>query len=369
MRNILFLLVILLAFPVDAFSDWTWAPPGECPTECCELEEQWRLGPDSDPLIYGTTAIKSDSNGRIYLLNAVLCQIQIYDSQGRYLRSILRKGEGPGEVTTPLDFCFTSDGNLCVMQGFPAGLVFVDTTGQYVNSIRPREKDREADPFSVLQALEQGGSHYIIGENQTNYGSPGSVETAERIWLLDGSWMYQRKIIEKRTKYDVEHYDLQERDVFVHLWNRLAIDRQGRIYHAPDWDEYRIILYDLSGQESPFMEADYPALERTKEMKRKIREGLEDSPLLNEHPPQSVHAEEYWPDIISMHTKEDGALWVLSSRGFHVRNDGEIYSYDVFDSNGGFIKKVSLRGPGWDEYPAVHFLDANTILLYTNVRL
>jgi hypothetical protein len=364
-QKLVLLLTVLLTLPAPAFCDWTWLPPGECPTEYWELEEQWRLGPDSDPLIYGTTVLESDAEGRIYLLNAILPQLQIYDAQGNFLRSILSKGEGPGEVTTPLDFCFTADGDLCVMQGFPAKLVIIDRDGNYVNAVRPREKDREPEPFSILQALVQGGSKLLIGESLTNYGTPGSVETVERVWLLDGSFMYEKKIFEKRRKYNLEQYDLLEKDLFIRLWNRLAMDNRGRIFNTPQWVGYRIVRRDPSGQESTFITADYPSLERTKETKQKIREDLEKSSLAEGHPPQAVHVEETWPDIISLYTQQDGTLWVLSSRGFHVRGEGEIYSYDVFDHEGAFVKKVSLRGPGWNEYPAVYFLEKNTILLYT----
>jgi hypothetical protein len=120
-------LLLLLAGGGSAAAQarFQWAAPGECPTEHWQLTEMWRLGPESDPLTYGTVAIERDREGRVYLLNAVLGQIQVYDAQGRYLHALMRKGEGPGEVENPLDFCLMADGNICVMEAFPGELIVI----------------------------------------------------------------------------------------------------------------------------------------------------------------------------------------------------------------------------------------------------
>ena len=64
-----------------------------------ELEEDLRIGDEDDDnyRFYQARAITLDSEDNIYVVDRGNYRIQKFDGQGRYLRTIGRKGQGPGE--------------------------------------------------------------------------------------------------------------------------------------------------------------------------------------------------------------------------------------------------------------------------------
>ncbi|MBP2681470.1 MAG: 6-bladed beta-propeller, partial [Candidatus Krumholzibacteriota bacterium] len=77
-------------------------------------KELWRTGGDSDEedVLFGVVAqITSDDSGNVYALDAQLNQVVIFSPEGKYLRSIGREGEGPGEFQRPSDLFLSPDGN------------------------------------------------------------------------------------------------------------------------------------------------------------------------------------------------------------------------------------------------------------------
>ena len=94
------------------------AAPLEAP-ETIAPEELWRLGGDDEDedVIFGVlTSIATDSEGNVYLLDMQLSQVYVYSSDGEYLNTIGREGEGPGEFRRAGDMFIAPDGNVAVMQ-------------------------------------------------------------------------------------------------------------------------------------------------------------------------------------------------------------------------------------------------------------
>jgi hypothetical protein len=68
-----------------------------------ELSEDLRIGSESDPqkFFYTVLDIDADVAGNIYVVDAHNYRIQVFDSLGRYIRTVGRKGQGPGEFEYP----------------------------------------------------------------------------------------------------------------------------------------------------------------------------------------------------------------------------------------------------------------------------
>jgi hypothetical protein len=68
-----------------------------------ELTEDLRIGSESDPqkLFYIIKDIDADTAGNIYVVDADNFRIQVFDPSGRYIRTVGRKGQGPGEFQRP----------------------------------------------------------------------------------------------------------------------------------------------------------------------------------------------------------------------------------------------------------------------------
>jgi hypothetical protein len=50
-------------------------------------------------------------------------------------------------------------------------------------------------------------------------------------------------------------------------------------------------------------------------------------------------------DVLRMIPREDGTLWVLSSRGGNDQPAGTMATFDVFDANGRLVRTLSVKAP------------------------
>jgi hypothetical protein len=95
-----------------------------------DLEEDFVLGSESDEnyLFYTVWDVQADSRRNIYVLDSGAPRIQKYDKNGKYLQTIGRQGQGPGEFEQPIMLTFDKDDNLCVgeMANLPKHRPFFD---------------------------------------------------------------------------------------------------------------------------------------------------------------------------------------------------------------------------------------------------
>ena len=82
-----------------------------------ELEVDLSIGGedvDENYMFRRVSGIEVNKEGNIFVLDSRECRIQIYDKDGKYLKTIGRKGEGPGEFQRALRMTLDSKGKLYV---------------------------------------------------------------------------------------------------------------------------------------------------------------------------------------------------------------------------------------------------------------
>ncbi len=90
---------------------------GPAPAESAatmSLTELWRIGgPDDDENLLGViNKVLADGDGNLYLLDIQLTEVQVYDPDGQYVRSLGKRGDGPGELRSVTDALFLPDGTM-----------------------------------------------------------------------------------------------------------------------------------------------------------------------------------------------------------------------------------------------------------------
>ena len=89
-------------------------------TPVLELKEELSLGgaeADGDDAFGRINHVVVDDAGTIYVLDAQAVHVKVFDASGKYLRTIGRKGQGPGEIESPLTLSINpSTGELAVHQ-------------------------------------------------------------------------------------------------------------------------------------------------------------------------------------------------------------------------------------------------------------
>jgi len=107
-------------------------------TPVLELTEDLSLG---GPEAQGDAALEQvrqfivDDAGTIYVLELRAAQVKVFDASGRYLRTIGRKGQGPGELEYPMTLSLNQKTDELAVQQQSRGIVFFKTDGTYLRQL------------------------------------------------------------------------------------------------------------------------------------------------------------------------------------------------------------------------------------------
>jgi len=139
--------------------------------------------------------VDADSQGNIYALAVRECKIQVYSPKGEYLRTIAKKGQGPGELELPLYILLDKDDNLYVFDYTKSAFIVFNPQGNYLRNISTKGRYREI-PDRIL--FDSRGN-FIIGSDRildksfkiSRYDK--DFNQAEDLYVKAGivSWIYK----------------------------------------------------------------------------------------------------------------------------------------------------------------------------------
>lgn len=105
------------------------------PGEEWRVVEELRIGgvEGTGPEVLGNVAsLTVDLEGRIWVLDHQAQELRVFDADGRHVRTVGRRGGGPGEFQQAVHVAHAPDGNLWIMDPSNARLSVFDTSGAYV---------------------------------------------------------------------------------------------------------------------------------------------------------------------------------------------------------------------------------------------
>ncbi|MCA9729041.1 MAG: 6-bladed beta-propeller, partial [Candidatus Eisenbacteria bacterium] len=135
-----------------------------------DLEELWRIGGDTDDdnEFFGVIMrITNDAEGNVYLLDMQLSEVKVFGKNGKYVRTIGREGEGPGEFRRPTDLFFVPGGNLGVLQAAPAKIVLLTKDGKPAGEY-PTPKI-EGEGFLSVSGARLAGDQLVCMAQASNF--------------------------------------------------------------------------------------------------------------------------------------------------------------------------------------------------------
>ncbi len=103
------------------------------------MEEELSIGVlegDEEYMLNMPQDIKIDKDGNIYVLDWGDACINVYDEKGIYLRTIGRKGQGPGEFDLPAYYDISPDGRIFIMDTRNRRAVIFGVEGEYLGGFR-----------------------------------------------------------------------------------------------------------------------------------------------------------------------------------------------------------------------------------------
>jgi hypothetical protein len=368
-------LLCLLAAPVPAGQETTvdgvlhvrnGAEPAQG-SETWRLEELWRAGGEDDDVLFGVIGqVRVDEGGRIYFLDTQLSEIKVYSPDGELVSTLSREGDGPGETRNPNNFDLMLDGRIGICQLFPAKVTVIDREGS------PAGGFTIGDPTQGNIALMRGvrcrGGHLVCGVETTEQTDPQTQKRYSTLasFDLEGTQLVQYN--QFSWTFDFTRFVLDDTKTMDMAVRRFDVGPDGRVFTAPERDRYAIHVYRPDGTLDRIIERDLSARKRTDEEIAELRELFEMSvrqiPIETTIEIAGTEPQINW-FLNGLQVREDGTLWVLTDEGAQDRPAGIMQTYDVFDAQGHFVKRVSAACPGDSQEDMLFFAGEDRVILVT----
>lgn len=321
------------------------------PPMTIELDEVYRLGgwDGGEDEFFGVISdMLVDDDGNVYLLDAQLSEIKIYDPDGNFLNTIGRAGEGPGEFRGGNRMFWMPNGDIAVNQVFPGRVVTLSKDGT------PGEDFRiNAGPEGEMRILFSADN---AGENIAVVYGTNSFDQATGKWgqirtlaIFGANGEEQHALTQADLGMNMNAPVITEA-MFDGFWNRMMCSDDGRLVYAPKLHEYELVLANADGKVDRVIHREYPEHKRTQEQIDETLEVYKGFTQQIPAPNKTYEIEDVHPpiDFGGVFFRPDGSLWVSVSRGSVDAPDDQVGLFDVYDPKGRFVRQVTLKGDRGD---------------------
>lgn len=253
-----------------------------------------------------------DDQENIYALDQGETRVKVFDKKGVFLRAIGEKGEGPGELLHPNNI-FITDRNQLVIEDFIRNLTYYSLDGQFLKA------QTTAKIFPVGILMDSWSRVFAL----ININKP--EKSGKEIVLFDENLGYQKTIISfPRPKPNPQVLELFQPDI---NW---ALSNDNNLVISSE-EDYELKIFNAQGGLVRKILKEYEPVRITEEdVKQRVRKVPEGRKLV---------IPKYFPSIHSLIADDEGRVFVHT---YEKSGEGE-YVNDVFDSEGRYITKISLK--------------------------
>lgn len=305
-------------------------------------KELWRRGGDDDDVLFGLVSqLVKDDAGQLYLLDGQLSEIQVFSPSGMYVGTLGREGEGPGEFRNAGDLYLGPGGLLGVVQVFPGKIVQLTTDGTPADNFPLPEA--EGGGFQLVFVGRGTADRVVLAGAQTKNQDGKQVQVSD-LKAFDAQGKEIATFHEEATETRFGGMKFQEK-TFTNFQRRWALAPDARVAAALDFDAYRITLWNPDGSVQRVIERpQYPSMKRSEEMMQRFQKFYDSITRWN--PGSTFEVSPTHLAVTQLLFREDGSLWVLPGSGRFDQPEGILASYDVYDRQGHFQRRVRLQMPG-----------------------
>jgi hypothetical protein len=239
--------------------------------------------------------------------------VKVYAKNGTFLRTIGKKGEGPGELLNP-NRIFIVGGNRLVIEDFIRNLTYYSFDGIHIKT----QSTATIFPTGIL--VNSNGEIFAI----TNINEPDT--SGKEVKLFDKNLSYIETII-SAPKPKLNPQILKPFQPEIN-WALLK-DSNLIISYKED---YELEIYNSQGEKIREIKKEYnPVIITEEDVKQRIKRVPEGRKLV---------VPKFFPSFHSITAEDEGRIFV---RTYEKAREGKYYC-DVFDSEGRYITKVPLKG-------------------------
>ena len=280
-------------------------------------EEELSIGGEEGRDTYAFSDIShltADDQGRIYALDRKESHVKVFDAEGRYLRTIGRPGQGPGDLNEPI-FVYFLRNELLVTQY--ERLSFFSSDGDLLRTV-PMVKETP----SRARCNSRGN---IIGTSSAF--DPATPKTYAFVLKL-----YDPKVnpIKELARVQLERRLGGPINPMIPVVYMTVDDQDNVIFGYPG--PYEIQVFDSDGNLTRRILKTYKPVAITEEEKAEAVKGA----------PSQIEFEfpENHPPFLRFIHDETGRLYVQTYEKGAAK---DVYLHDVFDRDGRYIARVPLK--------------------------
>lgn len=330
-----------------------------------KLTELWTRGGDSDDVFFGAAAqVHAGPGGQVLVLDTRLSEVKVLGPDGELVRTLGREGDGPGEVRRPGDMFIAGDGAVCMLQGFPGRVVKVKADGTPAGEAKYGTGQPGAGQFAVMvRGLPHPGGMVLAGITMS-FGSSSVSDQEYFLSLCGPDGTRRQQLLSKQSRVDYADFALDELGMDF-VWQRLAGLPDGRLYVAPERNEYRVSVYGPDGKPVREITRAYQSPPRSAAQKEQARRILEAIGANYPTRPKRLSVETTAPAVAGIWVTDDGRMWVLTGDEQPGRPKGTWCMLDVFAPDGTFEQQVALPGAHDQQQDALFVLRDGRLVVVT----
>jgi hypothetical protein len=293
-------------------------------TFCYDLVTELSLGgpeAEGDGILVRPIECQLDSQGNIYIMDWREVAIKAFNPDGNYLRTVSKKGQGPGEFDIPAYFRIVND-HIYLLDSRQRKFSLLTLKGEYLKGFKI-----EGFP-SALDVAPDGNVYYSqmlnpeveLGESMQKIKTSFALlktgaKGGERNKLGEFRGRVQRKRMTKSSSGQVGMVSYTSREAYTTSW---FVGPQGKVYLGYNRD------YNLEV--------------RDEKWNTLLKFGRDFTPQFHPNYSSERGHPEFYPAFSDWRKFFDdkGNLWLEQ----YPIQDGEDHAFDVFSSDGIYMRKV-----------------------------
>jgi hypothetical protein len=286
------------------------------------LKEELSIGGEKgrkEYLFSNITGIAIDEEERIYILDSKESHIKVFNKMGEYIKTIGKKGQGPGEMRRPTSLQVTPQNEIVVNDSAARKLHFFALDGNFLRAVSQTNMTFFSNPKVDYEGKITAG--YMIMSQEVTYVLKKFNPQLKEIFTIFSSEILKYPYV----------------DPFFPQCHWEVTAENDLIWGFPE--RYELHIIDSEGKPVKKIIKEYDPIKITEEEKENlIKErfgGYEGMP-----PGLKLSWKKYHNAFIYLSIDDEGRIFV---RTYEKIPGGEGYHYDVFDSEGKYIAKIPLK--------------------------